>query len=37
MGDVVQGGKDKELRKKAERDYIEECIKRDEEAKKQDL
>lgn len=37
MGDVVQVGKEKELRKKAERDYIDECIRKDEEAKRQDL
>lgn len=37
MGEAgVNGAKDKELRKKAERDYIEECIKKDAEAHKQD-
>lgn len=31
MGDVVSGAhKDKELIRKAERDYIEQCLKRDE-------
>lgn len=37
MGEAgINGAKDKELRKKAERDYIEQCIKKDEESRKQD-
>ena len=35
MGEAgVSGSKDKELRKKAERDYIDSCIAKDELAKK---
>ena len=30
MGDVVSGNKDKELIRKAERDYIEQCLQKDE-------
>ena len=38
MGEAgVSGTKDKELQRKAERDYINECIAKDELAKKQDL
>ena len=33
----ISSGKDKELRKKAEKDYITECIRKDEEARQQDL
>jgi uncharacterized protein with PIN domain len=36
MGDVVVV-KDKELIKKAERDYIQSCLKKDEESRRQDL
>lgn len=37
MGDVVIGNKDQQLQKKAEREYINECIAKDEAAKKQDI
>lgn len=38
MGDVVVGGqKDKELIRKAERDYIDQCLQKDEQARQQDL
>ena len=36
MGDVVVV-KDKELVRKAERDYIEQCLQKDEESRRQDL
>ena len=36
MGDQIGSGKEKELIKKQERDYIKECIANDERAKKQD-
>lgn len=37
MGDVVSGNKDKELIRKAERDYIEQCLQKDEQSRQQDL
>lgn len=36
MGDVV-AVKDKELVRKAERDYIEQCLLKDEQSRRQDL
>ena len=37
MQDLVRGDKDNELRLKAERDYIKECLERDEQARLADL
>ena len=37
MGDVIQGDKDKNLQRQAERDYIQQCLKRDEQARLQDI
>jgi hypothetical protein len=37
MQDLVRGDKDNELRLKAERDYIKECLEKDEQARLADL
>lgn len=36
MGDVIQGDKDKKQQIEAERDYIKQCLQKDEQARKQD-
>lgn len=36
MGDVIQGDKDKKQQIEAEREYIKQCLNRDEQARKQD-
>lgn len=34
MGDVIQGDKDKKQQIEAERDYIKQCLQKDEQARK---